>query len=219
MATELLLILPILVLSVILHEYAHARVAVAQGDRTPAAAGRVTLNPIPHFDPLGSLLVPVGLWVASGGTALFGWARPVPVNPANYEDRQRGDLLVSSAGVVTNFLLAAFFVVWVIACVHMERAAPAFADVIGAARRTGEFGILINLLLGVFNLVPIPPLDGSHLFYYLLPRRFRDRYQSWGRYGMLLLLAILFVPGAFDVVLWPVWRLYELAGLLIRWGV
>lgn len=219
MAAELLLVLPVLVLSVVVHEYAHARIAVAQGDPTPAAAGRLTLNPIPHIDLMGSVLVPIGLWVASGGAAVFGWAKPVPVNPDNYDDRRRGDLLVSSAGVISNFLLAAAFVLLVILLVHLERALPAFSAMLEPARQMAQFGILINLLLGVFNLVPVPPLDGSHLLYYVLPRHLRARYQSLGRYGFLVLLLILFVPGLFDVVLWPVWRLYDLAGALIRMGV
>lgn len=219
MAAQLLLVLPVLILSVVVHEYAHGRIALAQGDRTAADAGRLTLNPIPHIDLMGSVLVPIGLWVASGGAAVFGWAKPVPVNPDNYADRRRGDLLVSSAGVIANFLLAAAFVLLVILLVHLERALPVSSGALEPALQMAQFGILINLLLGVFNLVPVPPLDGSHLLYYMLPRHLRARYQSLGRYGFLVLLLILFVPGLFDVVLWPVWRLYDLAGALIRMGV
>lgn len=214
--TGLLLALPVLLISVIAHEYAHARVAVAQGDATPLRAGRLTLNPLPHLDPFGSFLVPLGLWAATGGTAVLGWARPVPVNPANYREPRRGDLLVSSAGVITNFALAIVFTLLLIALLQLGRGVPGLAAVLDPVLRMAQFGILINLLLAVFNLLPVPPLDGSHLLYHVLPRDLAARYQSMGRYGFLFLIAILFVPGALDVALWPVWRLYDLALAIVE---
>lgn len=214
----LLIALPVLVLSVVLHEYAHARVAVAQGDPTPRRAGRLTLNPIAHVDPIGSLLVPIGLWIASGGSAVFGWARPVPTDPRLYREPIRGDLLVSSAGVLTNFALAGSFVVVAVLVARVGAAVGGSTGWLDVVWRMAQFGILINLLLGVFNLLPVPPLDGSHLLYHALPPSMRARYRAFGRYGFIVLLVIMFVPGLLDAVLWPVYRLYDLANLVVRLG-
>lgn len=214
-AAGLLLLLPILLLSVVAHEYAHARVAVWQGDPTPEEHGRVTLNPIPHLDLVGSFLVPAFLWASSTGF-LFGWAKPVPVEPRNFHDVRRGDILVSLAGVTANFLLAGAFVLATVVVLRAVAgpgvAAGGWADEVV---RMARFGIWINLLLGIFNLVPVPPLDGSHVLYHLLPPEVGARYREAGRYGMLLLVALFFVPGALDVVLWPVDALTRLANELI----
>lgn len=214
-AAGLLLLLPILLLSVVAHEYAHARVAVWQGDPTPAEHGRVTLNPIPHLDLVGSFLVPAFLWVSSTGF-LFGWAKPVPVVPRNFRDYRKGDILVSLAGVTANFLLAGAFVVATIALLWAGAGAPGGGPgIAGIAERMARFGIWLNLLLGLFNLIPIPPLDGSHVLYHLLPPDLGARYRRAGRYGMLLFVALFFVPGALGVVLWPVDALAGLADDLI----
>lgn len=212
-ARTFLLFLPVLLVSVVAHEYAHARVAVAQGDPTPADAGRLTLNPFPHLDPIGSLLVPVALWF-SGAGFLIGWARPVPVDPGNFREYRRGDLLVSAAGVATNFALAGACVVLVVALLHLGGAEP--GGVVDTARRMARFGILLNLLLAVFNLIPIPPLDGSHLVYHALPPELGRRYLSLGRYGFLFLLVLVFVPGVLGALLAPVWVLDGWAQALIR---
>lgn len=211
-AAGLLLLLPVLLVSVVAHEYAHARVAVWQGDPTPAEAGRVTLNPIAHLDLVGSFLVPAFLWLSSTGF-LFGWAKPVPVVPRNFRDYRKGDILVSLAGVTANFLLAAVFVLATMVVLWLEPAGD--AGIAGHAERLARFGIWINLLLGVFNLVPVPPLDGSHVLYHLLPPDLGARYRETGKYGMLLLVALFFVPGALGVVLWPVDALAGLAYDLI----
>ncbi|MGH7539611.1 MAG: site-2 protease family protein [Gemmatimonadota bacterium] len=203
-AAGLLLFLPVLLLSVVVHEYAHARVAVWQGDPTPAQLGRVTLNPIPHLDLFGSLLIPTFLWLSSAGF-VFGWAKPVPVVPRNFRDYRRGDILVSLAGVTANFLLAVALVALTVALVHVGRAAGSGpAGIVGGVERMLRFGIWFNVLLGVFNLIPIPPLDGSHVLYHLLPARLGARYREAGRYGMLFLLALFFLPGLLGVLLWPV---------------
>ena len=212
----LLVFFPVLLLSIVLHEYAHARVAVAQGDPTPAQLGRVTLNPIPHLDLVGSLIVPVALWIMSAGF-LFGWARPVPVVPRNFRNFRRGDLLVSLAGVAANFLLAACFIVLAVGLVHLERAlSGGAAAVMGHLGRMVRFGLWFNILLGSFNLLPIPPLDGSRVLYHLLPPALGARYREVGRYGMLLLFAAFFVPGMLNVLLWPVGALTGLANALIE---
>lgn len=214
--TTLFLLLPVLLLSVVAHEYAHARVAVWQGDPTPAMLGRVTMNPLVHVDLVGSLLVPAALWLTNAGF-LFGWARPVKVNPRNYRSFRRGDILVSAAGVAANFLLAIACLLLVVALAHASRAVGGeAAEAVSTLRRMARFGVLINILLGVFNLIPIPPLDGSHLLYHALPPSLGARYRSLGQYSIVLLLLVLFVPGVLGVLLFPVRLLDGLAESLIR---
>lgn len=212
----LLLYLPVLLLSVVAHEYAHARVAVAEGDPTPAMLGRVTMNPLPHIDPVGTLLVPAVLWFMQAGF-LIGWARPVRTNPRNYRNYRRGDILVSAAGVATNFALAAAFVVLVVLLSHAVAAAGGeLSAALETARRMARFGVLFNILLAVFNLIPVPPLDGSHLLYHLLPPSLGARYRRLGQYGFVLLFLVLFVPGLLGALLYPVRVLDGWAEELIR---
>jgi len=174
--SDILLFAPILLLSVVIHEYAHARVALAQGDNTAQLLGRVTLNPLRHIDPIGTVLVPLGLWAMQAGF-LFGCARAVPINPQNFKNYRRGDILVSIAGVAANFALAIVCTLATIVLLRIQDATGASA-VITALVRMARFGIFFNLILGVFNLVPLPPLDGSHVLYHLLPPRLGARYRE-----------------------------------------
>ena len=204
--TEFLLILPVLLFSVVAHEYAHAWTAFRQGDATAYMLGRLTLNPVPHIDPMMSVLVPVGLWFLSHGAFTFGSAKPVPVNPRNFRNYRRGDVIVSSAGIVMNLILAVACAVLFAALGAVGRAAPAAAGWLGTLQRMMFFGVFFNYLLAVFNLVPLPPLDGSHLFYHLLPPALGARYRAVGRYGFLVLLLTFMVPGlsgVWTVLLWP----------------
>ena len=213
---ELLLALPVLLLSVVLHEYAHGWMALRQGDRTALEAGRLTMNPAAHIDPVGSILVPLILWLAPGNV-LFGWARPVPVDPRNFRNYRRGDVLVSLAGVAANLLLAALFTALIIVLIHLGRVLPAGEEVFSLLRAMAQFGIWLNLILVFFNLIPIPPLDGSHVLYHLLPARLALAYREIGRYGMVVLLLILFLaPEVIDFLLWPVSMLDGLAAALVR---
>lgn len=185
-------ILPILLFSVVVHEYAHGYVAHLWGDPTAAVLGRLTLNPIPHIDPIGSLLLPAILLLTPGGF-LFGWAKPVPVNPDNFRDPKWGDVTVSLAGPASNVLLAVLFAgVWIVA-----RLLLGFDP---ALERLFQTAIVLNLVLAFFNLVPIPPLDGSHVVANFLPRRTAYAYRSLGRFGFLLLFAVLLLPGLRDVL-------------------
>jgi len=196
----------VLLFSVVAHEYAHAWTAYRQGDPTAHMLGRLTLNPIPHIDPFMSILFPVGLWFLSHGAFTFGSAKPVPINPRNFRNYRRGDLIVSSAGIVTNVMLAlACTVVFAILGV-VGKVLPLSAEFFALLQRMMFFGIFLNYVLAVFNLVPLPPLDGSHIFYHLLPPALGARYRAVGRYGFLVLLVTFMVPGLsgiWDVLLWP----------------
>lgn len=192
---QLLISLPVLIFSVVVHEVAHAYVARSQGDNTAFMLGRITLNPLPHLDPVGSVLLP-GIMALTGGPIL-GWAKPVPVNPRNFRSYKRGDILVSLAGVASNLALAVVFTLLLAATLVAARAVPDQMRAWAVLAAMFQAGIYINLLLAIFNLIPIPPLDGSHVMVYLLPVRLAVKYRELGRYGMPLLFALLFVGGRF----------------------
>jgi Zn-dependent protease len=198
---QLLLILPILIFSIVVHEYAHGWMALREGDQTAAMLGRLTLNPIPHLDPIGSLLVP-GI-LAMTGAPVLGWAKPVPVNSRNFRNYKRGDILVSLAGVAANFLLAILSTLLLVALFWLVQVAPGIREFTGTLDLMLRYGVYINILLIVFNLLPIPPLDGSHVMYHLLPPHLAVRYREVGRYGFLILFALLFLTG-FRFIVWPV---------------
>lgn len=205
-----------LVFAMVAHEYAHAVVALQQGDDTAYALGRVTLNPIPHIDPVMSLILPALLWFGSSGRFTFGGARPVPVNPRKYRNYRRGDILVSAAGVTTNFFLA---LVWALVFVLfglVSRAFPGAVGVLETAQRMMVHGIWLNLLLCFFNLIPIPPLDGSHLLYHALPPKAGEWYRGLQRFGYLPIFALMFLfRPAMQILLYPAVSMMTFLGNLI----
>ncbi len=164
----------------------HGVVALKFGDRTAERAGRLTLNPIPHIDPIGTILLPL-LLILSGSPILFGWAKPVPVNPLNFSNLRRGELFVSAAGVLSNFTLAIVAAIFY----HFLNSMPSTPLFILNALR---FGVMINLVLGTFNLFPIPPLDGSKMLLSQLPYKLAKEYQKIEPYGFIILLLMLFIP-------------------------
>ena len=174
----------VLLFSVIVHEVMHGLAALYFGDTTAQRAGRLTLNPIPHIDPIGTILLPA-LLIISGSPVLFGWAKPVPVNPFNFRDIKKGELWVSSAGIISNLILALFAAL----SFHLF---SNFASI--QALLVLQFAVNINLILAIFNLLPIPPLDGSKILSTLLPPRLAAKYQSLERYGLFILLILWFVP-------------------------
>jgi Zn-dependent protease len=175
----------ILLFSVIVHEVMHGLVALKFGDTTAQKMGRLTLNPIPHIDPVGTILLPA-LMIITGSPILFGWAKPVPVNPLNFSNLRKGELMVSAAGILSNFSLAILAVV----IYHILNALPqTFPSVVGALL---QFTIMINLILGIFNLLPIPPLDGSKILLSQLPYNLAKEFQKIEPYGFLILLILLF---------------------------
>jgi Zn-dependent protease len=175
----------ILLFSVIVHEVMHGLVALKFGDTTAQKMGRLTLNPIPHIDPVGTILLPA-LMIITGSPILFGWAKPVPVNPLNFSNLRKGELMVSAAGILSNFSLAILAVV----IYHILNALPqTFPSAVGALL---QFTIMINLILGIFNLLPIPPLDGSKILLSQLPYNLAKEFQKIEPYGFLILLILLF---------------------------
>jgi len=199
-----------LVVAVILHEISHGVVALWLGDDTAKRAGRLTLNPVPHIDPLGSLILPaIG---ALSGAPILGWAKPVPVNPALLRNGRRDMLLVSLAGPATNLTLAA-------AAAAFARAAYATIAHTGGTYANLPLVVLVpflfamvNLFLGMFNLVPIPPLDGSAILERMLPSSALETWYKVRPYGMLVLFVLVFSTGVVSTVFAPVIdRLYELS--------
>jgi len=193
-----LLALPILLLSLTAHEWGHAWVALKQGDDTAYMLGRVTMNPAAHVDYVGTLLFPA---IAIGmGAPLLGWAKPVPTNPRKYRNYVRGDILVSIAGVCMNAILAVGFaiVLWIIAIATRGMESP--PQLAQTATQMFFYGVYGNIGLIVFNLLPIPPLDGSHVFYHLLPPKFGAEYRRLYPYGFLILWGLV-LSGVLAVLL------------------
>ena len=212
MNVDLLLALPVLVLSVVAHEVAHAAAAYRQGDTTAYMLGRITLNPLKHIDPFLTVLMPLLLWFGSGGRFIFGAAKPVPVNPRNYRNYRRGDVIVSGAGIAANLALAvaatAGFAVFGAVGGWLDGLAPTLA----VLQRMMFWALWLNLILAFFNLLPIPPLDGSHLFYHVLPPRAGEWYRGMHRLGFIPLLVLVVVfPKALDVLLTPAHVCLDLA--------
>jgi Zn-dependent protease len=215
MALDLALFIPLLLISVVAHEVAHAWQARREGDRTAEALGRITLNPLRHLDLWGSFLVPALLFVSGG--ILFGWAKPVPVDPRNFRSHPWSDIRVSLAGIVVNLMLAVAFTLVAALSVWTAARMPSWAGAMEGVRETVYYGIFLNLLLAVFNLLPVPPLDGSHVVYHVLPARLRGGYRRLGNVGILVLMAVIFfVPEALAVLLTPVDALMGYADAFVR---
>ena len=169
-----------LVVGLTFHEFSHALLADQLGDRQPRAMGRLTLNPIPHIDPLGALMLVI---------AGFGWAKPVMVNPAALRDGQRGMALVAFAGPIANVLVAIGFAV-----VYRVLGVVGVED--GFVLRLVELIVRLNILLAIFNLIPIPPLDGYNVLLAFLPPRQALVVRQYAPYGVIILLLLVFLPGS-----------------------
>lgn len=183
---EFIFLIAILIFSVVIHEVSHGVVANALGDPTAKNAGRLTLNPIPHLDPIGSVLLPGFLILMSqlgGGGIIFGWAKPVPVNPMNLRGKY-GSALVSLAGPGSNLAIAFTFGL-ALRFLPLAELNPALILVF-------SYIVFLNILLAVFNLLPIPPLDGSHILFTFLPRSFDALRVFLSRFGIFVLLFIIF---------------------------
>jgi len=182
-----------LIISITFHEFCHALVADRLGDPTPRSRGRLTLNPIAHADPIGTIFLP--LLSAFTGIATIGWAKPVPIDPFNFQHPKRDENLVAIAGPLGNILLALF--------------SSILFKLLGIQNILLYLLILINTSLAIFNLLPIPPLDGSRIFLNLLPDEKALQWQdAFNRYGFILLLVLVFLPVGgstiFQMVLSPI---------------
>ncbi len=194
---ENLYVLPVLLLSVVLHEVAHGLVALWCGDPTAKEMGRLTLNPIPHIDLVGSVIVPV-FSLLSAGRVFIAWAKPVPVNPYNFRHLRRDDILVSIAGPLTNYIVAGFCTMALILLAWLGQILgtipPLASDFMEYLWKMFFLGITQNLMLAVFNMIPIPPLDGSHVLASFLPGEVANQYRSVGFFGIFLILILMNVP-------------------------
>jgi len=174
----------VLLLSVIIHEISHGYAALYFGDQTAKLAGRLTLNPFKHLDPIGSVLLPLFL-VLSGSGIVFGWAKPVPFNPFNLRDQKKGVLAVASAGILANLFIALVFGLLIRFGIAYNFDSEPFIFITSAI-------VIVNLVLAVFNLVPIPPLDGSKILFALLPPRFRALEFFLERFAIFILVVFIF---------------------------
>lgn len=205
--------IPALLFAVIMHELAHGFVAYLLGDNTAKREGRLTLNPIPHIDPLGSLLLP-GLLMLVGSPFLFGWAKPVPVNPYNFKNLgfRLGSAITSFAGPGVNIFLAVMF-----SLLYKLSTNPEF--ITSLASLTGiwfveavvvplaiffKYSVMVNLILAIFNLLPIPPLDGGHILLSLLPPDVYEKVAPYEQYGFFILILLLF-SGVLGFIIAPVY--------------
>ena len=188
---EMLLGIPGLVIAMTFHEYAHARAAVSLGDFTPRLMGRLTLNPTANIDPIGLLMLFL---------VRFGWAKPVMINPSNFRQPKRDDILVSLAGPMMNLFLG-FVAFYVMLLINAHR-----LDVSQITYTIIQMIFVYNVNFAIFNMLPIPPLDGSHILRNLLPPDLAYRYQTIERYSILIMIVFIATP-ILSVVLMPLFRL------------
>lgn len=178
----LLFFIPILLISITLHEYAHGWMASKLGDPTPAEAGRLTFNPLTHIDPFGTVILPLVLLLVSQGAFAFGYAKPVPINPYHFRNPKKDIMWVGLAGPLANFLSALTLIIF------LKIGIALFPAIVNEAI---VLGITINFILGFFNLIPIPPLDGSKIAASFLPYRVSYKYLKMEMAGYLIMLVLI----------------------------
>ena len=193
----------ILIMSVVIHEVSHGYTALRYGDETAKNAGRLTLNPIRHLDPIGSILLPLIL-VISQSPFLIGWAKPVPYNPNNLRNQRWGTFAVAIAGITANFFIAIIFSLLIRLGLNYF---PGFAG--SPLFFISKIIIVLNIVLAIFNLVPIPPLDGSKILFSILGNRVSNLQRFLERYSLVLLLFfIFFLWKYFSIIIFVLFRLF-----------
>lgn len=197
---ETLLMLPAILFGLSIHEFWHAFTATRYGDDTPAKQGRLTLNPLAHIDWIGFFLL-----IYAG----FGWAKPVQVNPQAFRNPKRDDVLVSIAGPLSNLVTAVIFALIIKGLFMFASDLFAIADYGEYIRRILVYFVWFNLVLFVFNLIPLPPLDGSHVLFALLPDRFQHLKEQFFRFGGIALMALIFVGSWLNIDLLPIGKITQ----------
>ena len=210
---ELILIIAILLFSVMIHECAHGLVALWFGDDTAKRQGRLSLNIMKHIDLAGTVILPLILlsfYLMTGSGIIFGWAKPVPVSVSSLRNPARDYTFVSLAGPLSNILLAFAFALILPFSIMVFKGHSILLSIAGIICL---FGVKINIILAMFNLIPIPPLDGSHVLSYLLPYPLSVRYQQFARYGFLIILFLIIT----DTLKYPFLFADYLSRILLRW--
>lgn len=178
--------LPMFFISITVHEFAHAFSASRLGDNTAKNLGRLTLNPFKHADLIGTLIMPIASFAS--GFALIGWAKPVPIDRRNFHSPLRDDAIVSAAGPLSNFLLALLFFIFFYLSLNINfQYQSLFANIFW-------YGVFFNIFLFAFNLLPIPPLDGSHILFDIFPNKFTASLSTLGVYGSIILMLFIYSP-------------------------
>lgn len=195
----LLISFGLLMIVMTVHEFAHGWVAYKLGDSTAKDSGRLTLNPLAHIDPVGTVLLPLILFISTNGRFVFGAAKPVPINYRALNNPKRDIIWIGASGPAANFLFA-----------FLSSLVYRFIPVAEFGRFLLENLIVINVVLGVFNLIPIPPLDGSRIVMGLLPGKLAYRYAMIERYGFFIIMALIFFR-IMDIFIWPI------VGLIINY--
>ncbi|PMP76763.1 MAG: site-2 protease family protein [Sulfurihydrogenibium sp.] len=212
---DIIFMIPALLVAVIFHEVAHGYVAYRLGDDTAQREGRLTLNPIPHIDPIGSILLPAIL-ILLKSPILFGYAKPVPINPYNFKiDMRKGMIMTSFAGPAVNFFLA-FMFAGLYNLVRNETFLKYFASIFGLGSLESviiplaiffKYAVSINLILGIFNILPIPPLDGGNILLNILPREIQQKVEPYEQFGFILVI-ILLMTGILGMVILPIYSFF-----------
>ncbi|MEO8399783.1 MAG: site-2 protease family protein, partial [Ignavibacteriaceae bacterium] len=177
---------PMFFISITIHEFAHAYIASKLGDNTAKKLGRLTLNPFKHADLIGTVIMPIASFTS--GIALIGWAKPVPIDRSNFKNHLRDDAVVSFAGPLSNFILSLIFFLAYIVTLNLSFSGQQYVENIF------WYGVFFNIFLFLFNLLPFPPLDGSHILYDIFPNNFTAKILNLGFYGTIILLLFIYSP-------------------------
>lgn len=196
-------------MSIVIHEVSHGYAAYLLGDNTARLSGRLTLNPLKHLDPFGSVILPVLLFISTHGNFLVGWARPVPYNPANLKNERKGTFIVAIAGILANLIIAIIFGLLIRFALSMG------ITIDNPFYKISSIIIMLNLVLFLFNLIPIPPLDGSKILFSFIPSKYRhieNFLEKWGIF--FLLFFIIFIWGKVAPIIYIVFHLITGVSLL-----